>query len=140
MLPDCGADALPDCGASASGASDPAQKHDLVSAVAEALVPVAHLETPERTPKLEKLIRDYFLKAAKGVDFQTNFKKAVSDYADLALGSLWQGLGERPWLSQLDTLLVMDAAIKNDVPSAVLDGCSDGRVRGHGACCARPGL
>lgn len=61
--------------------------------------------------KLVKKIRDYFWKAQKNLTIKRNLQGAVDEFADVALGSLFAGLGDREWLysGQADFTAVLDA-------------------------------
>eukprot|EP00927_Polykrikos_kofoidii_P071595 TRINITY_DN67855_c0_g1_i1.p1 TRINITY_DN67855_c0_g1~~TRINITY_DN67855_c0_g1_i1.p1 ORF type:complete len:371 (+),score=68.19 TRINITY_DN67855_c0_g1_i1:82-1194(+) len=85
-------------------------------AVEKALGQSLHLEG-----KVEKKIRNYFRKAAKGLEFgRRPWKQLINDYADNALGALFTTFGDQPWLEDVDFLLVLDAGIKDNFPKAEL--------------------
>jgi hypothetical protein len=90
----------------------------LWNAVTEAVNPIAHLEKQYEQNKLEKKIRDYFKKGAKGLDFSgKRWDLLVNEYADNVYSSLFAGLGDRNWLDQADFLLCVDAGVKDLFPS-----------------------
>mmetsp|Transcript_21541 Transcript_21541/g.61006 ORF Transcript_21541/g.61006 Transcript_21541/m.61006 type:complete len:296 (-) Transcript_21541:208-1095(-) len=96
-------------------------------AVSEAVAPIAHLERELETVKLEKKIRDYFKKAAKGIEFSGKpWEAMVQDYADAAFGAIFSGLSDRSWLRHADFLLCVDAGIKELFPRELF-----GRVPQH---------
>lgn len=93
----------------------------LWSTLSEALQPIAHLEGESEIRRLEKRIREYFRKAAKGIDFASGpWQVLINEYADAVFGSLFQGLGERAWLAQADFLLVLDAGVRELFPPEVI--------------------
>jgi len=93
----------------------------LWNAVSEAVAPIAHLEQQLESNKLEKKIRDYFSKAAKGLDFNNKpWAELINDYADKVYSSLFWGLGDREWLHQADFLMCVDAGVKDYWPQHVL--------------------
>lgn len=95
----------------------------LWEAVQEALEPVIHKEKEWESHKLAKRIRDYFRKAAKTLDFyEKTWLAVVNDYADSAFGSIFQAIGDRHWLGEVDFLFVVDAGIKECFPSHVVGG------------------
>eukprot|EP00930_Biecheleria_cincta_P027912 TRINITY_DN19506_c0_g2_i1.p1 TRINITY_DN19506_c0_g2~~TRINITY_DN19506_c0_g2_i1.p1 ORF type:complete len:603 (-),score=108.65 TRINITY_DN19506_c0_g2_i1:87-1895(-) len=95
----------------------------LWEAVQEALEPVMHKEKEWEGHKLAKRIRDYFRKAAKTLDFyESTWLAVVNDYADSAFGSIFQAIGDRHWLGEVDFLFVVDAGIKECFPSHVVGG------------------
>lgn len=93
----------------------------LPDAVCEALAPVNHLEAEWESSKLEKRIRTYFRNAAKGLEFGVApWQTLVNEYADKVFGSLFQALGDRPWLAQTDFLLCLDAGVKDTFPEQII--------------------
>jgi len=93
----------------------------LWNAVSEAIAPVAHLEHEWEPNKFEKKIRDYFKKAVKAVEFgRKPWDVLVNDYADAVFSNIFNAVGEREWLHQVDFLLVLDAAIKEGFPARLL--------------------
>mmetsp|Transcript_23738 Transcript_23738/g.44852 ORF Transcript_23738/g.44852 Transcript_23738/m.44852 type:complete len:327 (+) Transcript_23738:13-993(+) len=93
----------------------------LADAVTDALEPVQHLEKEWEAAKLSKRIRDYFKKAAKSLDYQDrSWLGLVNDYADSVFSSIFQAIGDRPWLDQVDFIFVLDAGIKEFFPGHVL--------------------
>jgi len=100
------------------------ENEDLISpAVAEALGPIAHLESDWDLPKLEKRIRQYFRNAIKNLEFGTKpWQQLIQAYADSVFASIFQALHDRTWLNQADFLLVLDAAVKELFPKHVLRG------------------
>ncbi|CAE8605580.1 unnamed protein product [Polarella glacialis] len=91
-------------------------------AVSEALQPVAHLEVEWDLAKLTKRLKDYFRKGAKGLEYHDKTWLAlINDYADSVFASIFQALGDRKWLSQVDFLFVLDAAIKDTFPKHLLE-------------------
>lgn len=90
-------------------------------ATAAAVKEILHLETEIEGAKLEKRIRDYFRKAAKGIEFgKKSWQQLVNDYADAVFANMFNALGEKEWLVQADFLLVLDAGIKDNFPAKVL--------------------
>lgn len=95
----------------------------LWSAVSEAVAPIAHLETQWDSDKLEKKIRDYFKKAAKGLQYTGKaWDVLINEYADAVFSSIFCGLGDRGWLPQADFLLCVDAGIKDLFPPRLFAG------------------
>lgn len=70
--------------------------------------------------KLEKKLREYFRKAAKGLEKWKHWEELVSDYCDTAFSSIFCSLGDREWLAQADFLLAVDAGIKEALPKKKL--------------------
>eukprot|EP00928_Gymnodinium_smaydae_P033118 TRINITY_DN2380_c1_g1_i1.p1 TRINITY_DN2380_c1_g1~~TRINITY_DN2380_c1_g1_i1.p1 ORF type:complete len:325 (-),score=83.42 TRINITY_DN2380_c1_g1_i1:84-1058(-) len=106
------------------GAKAPQQQDEelLWNVVSEVVNEVAHLETELTPDKLSKRIRDYFRKAAKGLEFgQKPWQQLINDYADNVFGNMFNGLGDRPWLEQADFLLCLDAAVKDNFPPYILE-------------------
>jgi len=96
-------------------------ENSLLDAVARALAPVAEQETEWDNNKLEKRVREYFRKAAKTLEFSTkSWDVLVNDYCDSVFASLFQALGNRDWLAQVDFLLVVDAGIKEFFPAHLI--------------------
>ncbi|CAJ1431961.1 unnamed protein product [Effrenium voratum] len=92
----------------------------LSAAISEALEPVQHLEKDWDRSKLTKRIRDYFRKAGKSLDFrEKSWLVLVNEYADSVFSSIFQAIGDRPWLDQVDFILVLDAGIKEFFPGHV---------------------
>merc|ERR1719235_460251 len=89
----------PTKGGGVSSRSDGSSSSDLLwNAVSEAVTPIAHMEGVLEQNKLEKRIRDYFSKAAKGLEFYKPFADVVNEYADKVFSSMFAGLGDREWL------------------------------------------
>lgn len=87
------------------------------NAVTEALQPILHLEKELDQNKLEKRVRDYFNKGAKNLNFHSKqWDELIEEYADNVFGSLFCGLGDRPWIMEADFLLVVDAGVKENFP------------------------
>ncbi|CAE7477328.1 SLC12A7 [Symbiodinium natans] len=96
----------------------------LADAVAEAIEPVQHLEKEWEPAKLCKRLREYFKKAAKSLEFKDKGRSwtgLVNDFADSAFSSIFQAIGDRQWLDQVDFIFVLDAGIKEFFPRHVLD-------------------
>lgn len=94
----------------------------LWNAVSEAVAPIAQLETQLEPNKLEKKIRDYFSKAAKGLDFNNkHWTELIDDYADKAYSAIFCGLWDKEWLNQADFLMCVDAGVKDHFPPKVLE-------------------
>mmetsp|Transcript_143662 Transcript_143662/g.374181 ORF Transcript_143662/g.374181 Transcript_143662/m.374181 type:complete len:305 (+) Transcript_143662:56-970(+) len=90
-------------------------------AVSEAVRPIAHLEVQYESDKLEKKIRDYFKKGAKGISFHSKpWDQLINDYADAVFSSIFAGLGDREWLPQADFLFCVDAGVKEHFPGHLL--------------------
>eukprot|EP00418_Pyrodinium_bahamense_P088888 CAMPEP_0179036132 /NCGR_PEP_ID=MMETSP0796-20121207/13460_1 /TAXON_ID=73915 /ORGANISM="Pyrodinium bahamense, Strain pbaha01" /LENGTH=312 /DNA_ID=CAMNT_0020732409 /DNA_START=41 /DNA_END=976 /DNA_ORIENTATION=+ len=95
----------------------------LWNAVSEAVQPIAHLEKQWDPDKLEKKLREYFKKAAKGLSFGMKpWDHLVNEYADSVFSSIFSGLGDREWLSQADFVLCVDAGIKDLFPAQLFAG------------------
>jgi hypothetical protein len=91
------------------------------NAVVQALGPVQHLERQWDADKLQKKVREYFSKATKNVAFSAkSWDELCKDYADKVYGSLWNGLGDREWLEQVNFMPVVDAAIRDYFPPALI--------------------
>mmetsp|Transcript_73367 Transcript_73367/g.228120 ORF Transcript_73367/g.228120 Transcript_73367/m.228120 type:complete len:314 (+) Transcript_73367:31-972(+) len=99
-----------------------ANEQDLIwAAVAEALAPVRHQEAGWERGKLERRVREYFRKAARGLEYNTkSWHALIGDYADAVFASLFQALGDRPWLAQADLLLVLDAGVRDNFPPELI--------------------
>mmetsp|Transcript_46506 Transcript_46506/g.104546 ORF Transcript_46506/g.104546 Transcript_46506/m.104546 type:complete len:307 (-) Transcript_46506:149-1069(-) len=95
----------------------------LWNAVAEAVGPIAHLETQWEQDKLEKKVREYFKKGARGLQFNAKpWQALINEYTDSVFSSLFCGLGDRDWLPQADFLLCVDAGVKDYFPSRLFTG------------------
>jgi len=90
-------------------------------AVTEAVQPIKHMEDELDESKLEKRIRDAFKKGAKGLNVNPrSWPQAVEQFADAALGSLFNSCGDKAWLVHIDLLLCLDAAVRDNFPPHVL--------------------
>jgi len=95
----------------------------LWNAVAEAVQPIAHLESQWDPDKLAKKLREYFKKAAKQLQFARKpWDHLINEYADTVFSSIFSGLGDRDWLAQADFLLCVDAGIKDLFPARIFTG------------------
>ena len=94
----------------------------LWEAVHDALEPVIHKEKQWEGHKLIKRICDYFRKAAKTLDYETTWMDVVNNYVDSAFGSIFQALGDRHWLGEVDFVFVVDAGIRECFPDHVVGG------------------
>lgn len=92
----------------------------LWGAVSEALMEVPELDLDPQRTKIEKRIRQCFSKAANGLDWKNSWQQLINEYADSAFGSLFQAMGDRSWITQVDFLLVLDAGVKQTFPLEVL--------------------
>eukprot|EP00933_Yihiella_yeosuensis_P046262 TRINITY_DN4176_c0_g1_i1.p1 TRINITY_DN4176_c0_g1~~TRINITY_DN4176_c0_g1_i1.p1 ORF type:complete len:401 (-),score=85.24 TRINITY_DN4176_c0_g1_i1:79-1281(-) len=99
-----------------------ADEEDLLwDAVAEAIRPLKHFETEWTFEKLTKRIRDYFKKAAKGLDYENKtWLSLLDDYCDNAFSALFQSLGDRKWLGEVEFIFVVDAGVKECFPSKLI--------------------
>eukprot|EP00931_Biecheleriopsis_adriatica_P006798 TRINITY_DN108151_c0_g1_i1.p1 TRINITY_DN108151_c0_g1~~TRINITY_DN108151_c0_g1_i1.p1 ORF type:complete len:421 (+),score=113.21 TRINITY_DN108151_c0_g1_i1:159-1265(+) len=71
--------------------------------------------------KLEKRLRQYFKNAAKNLEFYAkSWQELIEEYADAVFASLFQALKDRGWLTQVDFLMVVDAAVKELFPRDLL--------------------
>eukprot|EP00440_Ansanella_granifera_P042870 gb/GFBE01046479.1/.p1 GENE.gb/GFBE01046479.1/~~gb/GFBE01046479.1/.p1 ORF type:complete len:407 (+),score=67.90 gb/GFBE01046479.1/:1-1221(+) len=99
------------------GGNDNWDEDQLSVAVTQAVEPILPQETEWDQAKLEKRVRQYFKNAAKGLEFYAKpWQELVEEFADLVFASLFQALKDRAWLSQVDFLMVLDAAIKELFP------------------------
>lgn len=99
-------------------ASDqPAFEGLLMEAISIFVASMAHLESSWDVAKLEKKLREYLNKGAKHIVFRGKLPDLVNEYIDNALGSIFNALGDRDWLTQVDMLLLLDAGIKDNFPS-----------------------
>jgi len=97
------------------------QEDFLSEAVTQALAPILTMETEWDQAKLEKRVKQYFRNAAKNLEFHVKpWQELVEEYADQVFASLFQALKERPWLLQVDFLMVVDAGVKELFPPFLL--------------------
>eukprot|EP00435_Cladocopium_sp_Y103_P036655 s2141_g9.t1 len=97
------------------------QEDQLSAAVTQALEPILPQETEWDQAKLEKRVKQYFRNAAKNLEFHVKpWQELVEEYADHVFASLFQALKERPWLMQVDFLMVVDAGVKELFPPYIL--------------------
>ena len=94
----------------------------LWEAVHEALEPVIYKEKHWEGNKIIKRICDYFRKAAKTLDYESHWLDVVNNYVDSAFGSIFQALGDRHWLGEVDFVFVVDAGIRECFPDHVVGG------------------
>lgn len=95
----------------------------LWEAVADALRPVVHLETEWQASKLEKRICDYIRKSTKGLDFHGQpWYDSILDCAMCFYGSIFQALGDRAWMDQVDFVFALDLCITENFPASVFAG------------------
>lgn len=69
--------------------------------------------------KLQKQLRAYFVKGAKGMDWHSKGAvELINEYTDNTFSSLFAGLGDEEWLTSggADFLLCLDAGIKVSAP------------------------
>mmetsp|Transcript_11136 Transcript_11136/g.22583 ORF Transcript_11136/g.22583 Transcript_11136/m.22583 type:complete len:411 (-) Transcript_11136:139-1371(-) len=91
------------------------------TAVKVALEPVEGKETEEEMRRLRSKIPQYARSSAQGMDFyQTPLGPCIEGYANNLFASLFQSLGDRPWLPQADLLLILDASVRAIFPPDVL--------------------
>lgn len=93
----------------------------LWNAVDEALKPILLVEYNLESLKLEKRLRDYFRKPVKTLNFdKTPWLELLNTYADAVFSGIFGGLGDKEWLQQIDFLLCLDSAVKDNFPKHVL--------------------
>jgi len=92
----------------------------LGDALKEIIAGVMPQETEWDEEKLEKKLREYFRKAAKGLETWKSWDQLFADYCDTAFSSIFCSLGDREWLAQADFLLAVDAGIKEAIPKKKL--------------------
>lgn len=91
------------------------------NAVTEAVQPILKMERELDQNKLEKRIRDSFKKGAKGLSMSGKpWYDLINEYADTAFASIFNSLGDKEWLPQVDFLLCLDAGIKDNFPKQVM--------------------
>ncbi|CAK9033334.1 unnamed protein product [Durusdinium trenchii] len=101
--------------------NDDWQEDFLSAAVTQALEPILTQETEWDQAKLEKRVKQYFRNAAKNLEFNVKpWQELVEEYCDHVFASLFQALKERPWLTQVDFLMVVDAGVKELFPPYLL--------------------
>ncbi|CAE7194356.1 SLC12A7 [Symbiodinium sp. CCMP2592] len=97
------------------------QEDQISIAVSQALSPILSKETEWDQAKLEKRVKQYFRNAAKGLEFYSKTWTAlIEEYSDTVFASLFQALKDRPWLVEVDFLMVIDAAVKELFPKQLL--------------------
>ncbi|CAE7883997.1 mdmB, partial [Symbiodinium sp. KB8] len=108
-------------GGGSSGGYGDWQEDQISIAVSQALSPILPRETEWDQAKLEKRVKQYFRNAAKGLEFYSKTWDAlIEEYSDTVFASLFQALKDRPWLVEVDFLMVIDAAVKELFPKHLL--------------------
>merc|ERR1712241_118393 len=94
---------------------------DIYTAVKVALTAALTFEGENDVRKMRVKIAKYAHDALQGL---TNAggppQLLINEYADNLFNKIFQGFGEKPWLSQVDFLLVLDATVKELLPKPVL--------------------
>ncbi|CAE7463797.1 SLC12A7 [Symbiodinium natans] len=97
------------------------QEDHISNAVTQAIAPILSKETEWDQAKLEKRLKQYFRNAAKGLEFYSkSWDVLIEEYSDTVFASLFQALKDRPWLPEVDFLMVIDAAVKELFPPQLL--------------------
>lgn len=85
---------------------------------------VGQSETEWDRPKMEKQLRQYYIKAAKNIVFKNKpLETLINDYADNVAAAIFGGLGNTRWLQNDQDkgtmVLLLDAAIKDIFPGGL---------------------
>lgn len=97
------------------------QDDEIYTAVKLALAAAAASEGEEEIRKMRGKMVKYARDAALGLEHANGPPDAlIHEYADNFFGKIFQGLGERQWLSQVDLLLVLAATVKELLPADVI--------------------
>jgi len=91
-----------------------------MAAVKAALAPVLRHERQLVGGKLEETVYQFFCNGKMGLQFEaTGWQELIHEYCDSVLTAVMQRLSARPWLNQVDFVLVVDAGIKFTFPREV---------------------
>jgi len=88
------------------------------TAVKVAMEPVGGVESEAEMGRLRTRIAQYARSSVQGIDLtQKPVSIPIGEYADTLFSKLFNILGEREWLLQADTLLILDASLKELLPA-----------------------
>lgn len=104
-----------------------------MTAALEEVVPgLAAMETEWDEQKLSQKLSEYFTKCVKHMNFKNKgIDTYISEYADLALGTVFAGLGDREWLysGQGDLSMLLLAGVKDYFPKWLLKKAPEDEVQ-----------
>jgi len=94
---------------------------DIYTAVKVALTAAVVIEGENNVQRMRQKISKYCHDSLQGLMKVAGPAKALIDeYADSLFSKIYAGFGDRPWLQQMDFLLVLDAAVKELLPKPVM--------------------
>merc|ERR1719235_1316566 len=98
-------------------------------ALQTALAPVVHMESQWDPDKLVQRLAQYHKNALKGIAFASSgWLDSLNEYADSLFSTMFQVLYDREWMSKVDFYPVLDTAVRELFPPALINSMSTEQV------------